>query len=665
MAVAVVGRIRELFDHLRVSPHADGELLTRYRLHRDQEAFGFLVRRHGPMVWGVCRRVLRDTHAAEDAFQATFLVLAQKADAVRPPERLGAWLYGVAYRTALKARGRASRQQRTERHYASEKLISQQLNNDSAELPQLLDEQLLALPTKYREPLVLCVLRGLNKAQAAAELGLAEGTVSSRLARARQMLRQRLERRGVTVPAGALSVALSAETLAVAVPVALTVQTIEAAGGDALIRPAVQLLAHEVMRSMTLLKLKSLGAMALMVALSGSGIGLYTLHADEKKNKPAGDKPAVQPEKPSQKPAKSATPDGEKPATPAAGRKAGGKVASVDTQANTLMLAIKGDSGIVERLVKVAPDAKVFIDGKEARLADVPQNSTATVLLTIDKEGELPTAIEVRITGSIVRGIVAKVSGNKIVLEGEKTARTFPLTAEAKVIVNGQAAKLADVPAGSKVTITLTADESAALAVVAGGEKPGDKPPLSGKITAVDVAARTIALATKGEGGQGVTIKLADNAKILVDGHNAKLDAVPKGAWASFALVSAKEGQPREASVVIVHGPTVNGTIQQIDRGSITIKTEKNDRVLQLLPTTKVSINGQDAKVTDLKIGDRVQLTLSANETAAVLIATGKKVTDGDKPKPSPADKPQPNAGEKIKPKPNPPGKPNQDPEDE
>ena len=98
----------------------DGELLTRYRTLRDQDAFGSLVRRHGPMVLGVCRRVLRDYHAADDAFQATFLVLAKKADAVRPPDRLAPWLYGVAYRTAMKARGRAFRRQQVEQEYATE-----------------------------------------------------------------------------------------------------------------------------------------------------------------------------------------------------------------------------------------------------------------------------------------------------------------------------------------------------------------------------------------------------------------------------------------------------------------------------------------------------------------------------------------------------------------
>src|SRR5438093_9883417 len=112
MSTAQLGAVRRIIGqvHTRVTPdHGDGELLHRWNRERDQSAFTTLVRRHGPMVLGVCRRVLRDPHAADDAFQATFLVLARKAQAVRPPGVLGPWLYGVAYRTALKARGRTFR----------------------------------------------------------------------------------------------------------------------------------------------------------------------------------------------------------------------------------------------------------------------------------------------------------------------------------------------------------------------------------------------------------------------------------------------------------------------------------------------------------------------------------------------------------------------------
>src|SRR5829696_9028453 len=144
MALAQLDTIRKVFDRVRDSAGGgDGELLTRYRTLRDQDAFGSLVRRHGPMVLGVCRRVLRDTHAADDAFQATFLVLAKKADAVRPPDRLAPWLYGVAYRTAMKSRGRAFRRQQVEQAYATE--VSNRppapAADEGADLLPVIDEQ--------------------------------------------------------------------------------------------------------------------------------------------------------------------------------------------------------------------------------------------------------------------------------------------------------------------------------------------------------------------------------------------------------------------------------------------------------------------------------------------------------------------------------------------
>src|SRR5829696_6385598 len=152
MALAQLDTIRKVFDRVRDSAnHGDGELLSRYRQQRDQDAFGSLVRRHGPMVLGVCQRVLRDSHAADDAFQATFLVLAKKADAVRPPDRLAPWLYGVAYRTAMKARGRAFRRQQVEHAYATEtsNRAPAASSDEVADLLPIIDEQLNALPEKY------------------------------------------------------------------------------------------------------------------------------------------------------------------------------------------------------------------------------------------------------------------------------------------------------------------------------------------------------------------------------------------------------------------------------------------------------------------------------------------------------------------------------------
>ncbi len=173
----------------------DGQLLEWFVHHREEAAFAALVRRHGPMVLSVCRRVLRNSHDAEDAFQATFLVLAEKAPSVRQPELLANWLYGVAYRTALHARRRASRRSEREREVATLSTVSGDSEMEARELRRVLDEELQALPEKYRAPLVLCYLEGMTNEEAARRLGWPSGSMSYRLARGRELLRERLESR--------------------------------------------------------------------------------------------------------------------------------------------------------------------------------------------------------------------------------------------------------------------------------------------------------------------------------------------------------------------------------------------------------------------------------------------------------------------------------------
>jgi RNA polymerase sigma factor (sigma-70 family) len=174
---------------------SDGQLLDWFVHQREEAAFAALVRRHGAMVLSVCRRVLRNSHDAEDAFQATFLVLAEKAAQLRQPELLANWLYGVAYRTALHARQRASRRSEREREAATLFNSNGDSPIESNELRRVLDEELQGLPEKYRAPLVLCYLEGMTNEQAARTLGWPSGSMSYRLARGRELLRERLEAR--------------------------------------------------------------------------------------------------------------------------------------------------------------------------------------------------------------------------------------------------------------------------------------------------------------------------------------------------------------------------------------------------------------------------------------------------------------------------------------
>jgi RNA polymerase sigma factor (sigma-70 family) len=195
--------LESVVRHLRRlhAPASDGELLSRFADGRDADAFAELARRHGPMVLGVCRRILGDAHAAEDAFQTTFLTLARYARSLRRPAALAAWLHGVAVRTAQRARARRQRCQHTETHRLPPSQPPDPLAEVSGrELVAAIDEELARLPECYRAPLLLCGLDGLTRDETAARLGWSLGTLRGRLERGRELLRKRLTARGLTVP---------------------------------------------------------------------------------------------------------------------------------------------------------------------------------------------------------------------------------------------------------------------------------------------------------------------------------------------------------------------------------------------------------------------------------------------------------------------------------
>jgi RNA polymerase sigma factor (sigma-70 family) len=259
------------------SDGTDGQLLERFRGGHDEEAFAELVRRHGPMVLGVCRRVLGHLHDAEDAFQATFLVLARKA-AVVHDGAVASFLYAVAYRTALDARSRNARRR------ARENCVE-----DLPQLPALpmetqdwrpaLDRALQHLPEKYRRVILLCCLEGRSRKEVARQLGLAEGTLSSRLAAARQMLARRLGRYGVSLSGGALAVVLAQEASAAVPPSLIAVTTrgavLVASGQAALLTTPALVLMRGVLRTMGMTKLTFMLAMMLGALLLGAGGLVY------------------------------------------------------------------------------------------------------------------------------------------------------------------------------------------------------------------------------------------------------------------------------------------------------------------------------------------------------------------------------------------------------
>ena len=264
-------------DDARLS---DGELLTCFLTHGDEAAFAALVHRYGPMVFGVCQRVLHNRQDAEDAFQATFLVLVRKGNSIVPRDVVGNWLYGVAFRTALEAKKAAAKRREKERKVSRTEAVHGEVPPD---LTEVLDQELDKLPDKYlAHPFVLCDVQGKTRKEAARHLNCPDGTVAGNLARARQLLARRLALRGVVVSAGGLALFFSQNVASAAVPATLVASTVKAgalyAAGSALaggaISANVAALADGVMKTMVIMKLKTLATCVLAFCFLTVGLGL-------------------------------------------------------------------------------------------------------------------------------------------------------------------------------------------------------------------------------------------------------------------------------------------------------------------------------------------------------------------------------------------------------
>ncbi len=253
----------------------DATLLERFAQQRDEAAFAELVERHGPMVRATCVRVLGRSPDIDDAFQAVFLVLARKVGDISHRQLLGPWLYTVALRTARKALALRQRRRTRERTGTAMPEPAARAETPSPDWLGLIDDLLEGLPAKHRDPIVLCDLQGVGRSEAAEQLGIPEGTLSSRLARGRELLRKQLLRRGVVVGAVALAMGLASQASA-DVPPSLVASTVHAAAHGAT-SPAVASLTQGVLQAMKYAKLKSMliVAVALLVCL-GAGVAALT-----------------------------------------------------------------------------------------------------------------------------------------------------------------------------------------------------------------------------------------------------------------------------------------------------------------------------------------------------------------------------------------------------
>ncbi len=428
---SVFQRLRQIIDRSGTDDLTDGELLRRFAAQRDEAVFAAILERHGPMVLGVCRRILSRAHDIEDAFQATFLVLIRKARTLRQPELLSNWLHGVAYRTALMAKSTTARRRRLETQQALSR--AREMSSDATwnELRPVLDAELLRLPDKYRLPLILCYLEGRSRSEAAKRLGWPEGTVAGRLARARELLRSRLVRRGLTVSAGVLTAALAREVASAAVPGPLMLSTLQTAtrlAADAAVVPvSISTLAEGVLRSMLLTKLKLAAVLLVTLGLLGAGGALtYNAlasdaamsHVDRDQDKPAATKPPAASADPSKPTAE------ERWAEQAVFDNQRGGVLQVTFDPMGKLLACAGGDGVIRLWNVKTQREQAALKGHDAPVRTLAFSADGKSLVSMSHRGTLKTwdvakakeSASIEITeGMDVRAVALSADGTTLV----------------------------------------------------------------------------------------------------------------------------------------------------------------------------------------------------------------------------------------------------------
>jgi RNA polymerase sigma factor (sigma-70 family) len=307
----VLRDLRGLRDAQALAAVSDAQLLDWFVRGHDEAPFAALVRRHGPMVWSVARRVLANRHDAEDVFQATFLVLARKAPAIRKAESLGCFLHGVAHRLALKTRLQQARRQAREKRATGLRPGGRGNEPALAEVQAALDVALGELPPKYREALVLCYLEGHTQDQAARRLGCPLATLRTRVARGRKLLRQRLAKHGLNLSSAGVAALLLASAAPAAAPAALVDVAVTTALPFAAGQPAAQLCSQQVaglvegaLKAMFLTRVKTASALLLLTVglVAAAALARETLAARQppagsQKSEVKGQKPVAADEK--------------------------------------------------------------------------------------------------------------------------------------------------------------------------------------------------------------------------------------------------------------------------------------------------------------------------------------------------------------------------------
>jgi RNA polymerase sigma factor (sigma-70 family) len=611
----------------------DGQLLEHFLARRDEAAFASLVHRHGPMVFGVCRRLLGNFHDAEDAFQAAFLVLARKAASIRPRDMVANWLYGVAYRTASKAKIIAMRRQSKEKQIVDMPHPSVEPSAIRPDWYPLLDQELKRLPDKLRVPILLCDLEGRTRREAARRLQVPDGTLSNRLAAGRRILARRLASRGVSLGAGGIAALIAADASA-AVPAALELAavnagTVVAAGGAAasVVSAHVVTLTQGVLQTMWLTNIKVATVALTALALIGTGTGLLRHPA-------LADKPA----------AKAATPKGKGETDTS---EVAGILKEVDPAKNTITILYGSKKLSGEKTFTLAGDCKLFLDDgtgdklgfQEGKLADLTDGISVTLKLSADQK----EVVRLWAEGPVFQGTLKAVDiGNNSVriettpkMKGEAAVdKTFPVLKNARIFIDDGTTKdksqplkeetLADlaVHVNAVVFVKLSADRKVVGNIAAEG------PTVTGKLKAVDAAKNAITVTIsvrKGDPEVDRTFAVADNARVSVDDakvkdkskpqNEARLADLPAGANVIVRLSLDQQS----AIAIRAEGTTFYGALKAVDlaKNSIVVWDKINgEKTFTLDKDAAILLDGKNeaGKITDVPIETVISLKLSADQ---------------------------------------------------
>jgi RNA polymerase sigma factor (sigma-70 family) len=638
----------------------------------DETAFTALVDRYGSLVMAVCQRVLQHTQDAEDAFQATFIVLARKAGKIAWKESVANWLHGVACRISFQIRREKSRRQSREK--AARELPVAAPDPAWSELKPVLDEELARLPARYRIPLILCCLEGKSRDEAAAQLGWSAGSLKGRLERGREVLRSRLARRGLTLSAALAATLVSAAGAKAAVPLTLGLETVRAgmamlAGQSAgIVSTQALTLAQGALHAMFMSKLKFAAAVVLTVVtlglgtgyvthqvIAGDGAALLTTRQDKRENDQKDDG------RQNQKRAEVTTayvPELAEFLARREGREErkqppsiNGIVQTVDAKKINVLVGRDEPDG---QTFEVSKDVKVIVregrDAKDVKLADVQPKARVTLIL--DDAKKVVQTIEIIAAradtggdrgrreddGKTFRGFVTEIDAAKKTItfqsggRGEApTTKTFDLAKDVKVTLRtgrkAQDGKLEDVPVKTSILVKLDDTKKIVQAI-----EVTISTTASGNVSEIDEKSITL-VSGRGE-VKSATYALSKDTKIQYwlpgagEGRGTPGQARPL----KLAEVVAKmhvtvqlDDDLKVAQSINVELPRMGGTIGEIDakKGTLSLKVGRGDDLnLTVSKDARILIEGKAGSLDKVAAGAEVNLILTPDRTQVLWLQT-------------------------------------------